>query len=99
MIVSSSAIRIFTAAILPGSCREHDLCTRSTVGRQREASLELVADQGIDDRQAGSVRSAARAFALVTDREDDVAVAPPELDAHRAGAVLERVLEQLGEDE
>ena len=37
--------------------------------------------------------------ALVGDREDDVAVALRELDLDPAGAVLERVLEQLAEDE
>ena len=37
--------------------------------------------------------------AVVGDREHDVAVAPAELDPHVVAAVLERVLQQLGEDE
>ena len=44
-------------------------------------------------------RGAVDAGALVGDREHDVAVALRELDPHRAGAVLERVLQQLAEDE
>ena len=39
------------------------------------------------------------ARALVRDREHDVAVSLRELDRHRARAVLERVLQQLAEDE
>ena len=37
--------------------------------------------------------------AVVRDREHDVAVPPRELDPHRRAAVLERVLEELAEDE
>ena len=40
-----------------------------------------------------------RPGAVVGDREHDRAVAQRELDAHRVAAVLERVLEQLAEDE
>ena len=61
--------------------------------------MQLVADEGTHDREAGPGERVARALALVGDREDGVAAAGSELDAHGARPVLERVLEQLGEDE
>ena len=46
-----------------------------------------------------AARGAICSGAFVGDREHDVAVALRELDQHRPGAVLQRVLEQLREDE
>src|SRR5262245_16299390 len=78
------------------SCREHDLGARAA---QRECALELVGDERAYDREARPVARAVRPAAFVRDGEDNVAVPLRELDLDPAGAVLERVLEELAEDE
>ena len=61
---------------------------------------ELVADERVHDREARPGRClVAESIAVVGDREHDVAVSPAQLHAHAIAAVLERVLQQLGEHE
>src|SRR3954466_10907096 len=51
------------------------------------------------DRQTRSARLCGKVRAVVADRERGVAVAARELDPHLVAAVLQRVLEELAEDE
>src|SRR5882672_6820335 len=112
MIVSSSAMRMRRAgpALIEPRCgtaakrrassrRKHYFRTSAVLAEEREAPLQLVADERAHDREPRALGGALRAGTLVGNREDDVAVAERELDPDRAGAVLERVLEQLAEDE
>ena len=66
---------------------------------QVKRAAQLVANERTDDRQAGAVGVLHDPASVVRDGQDYLAVAPRQLDEHRAAAVLERVLEQLAEDE
>src|SRR6185436_21068215 len=79
--------------------RERNLGPEAAVARQLERAAELVAHERPHDREAGAVRRAAEPAPVVRDREQGLAVAPPELDPHAAAAVLERIPDELGEDE
>ena len=60
---------------------------------------QLVAHERLDDREPGPRDDGADTRAVVGDREHDLAVPPRELDPDAIAAVLERVLQQLGEDQ
>src|SRR2546427_8910289 len=111
MIVSSSAMRMRRAwpALIEPRCgtaakrrassrRKHYFRTSAVLAEEREAPLQLVADERAHDREPRALGGALRADALVGDREHDIAVAPRELDPNRTGAVLECVLKQLAEN-
>ena len=66
---------------------------------QLERPAQLVADERAHDRKTRPLGAAVDAAAVVGDREDDVAVPLRELDLDVRAAVLERVLQQLGEHE
>jgi len=78
---------------------EHDPCARASSGRELEGPPKLVPDERPHDRQARAVPVSGEAAAVVRDREHDVPVRLRELDRDMLAAVLQRVLEELGEDE
>src|SRR5436190_22734539 len=97
MIVSSSATRILMRR---ASCPEPHLGARAGGARQLERAAQLVANERTHDREARAVgRGAVDAAAVVGDREDDLAVVAVQVDVDVAAAVLERIPEQLREDE
>src|SRR5438309_9907209 len=81
------------------SNREDHACPGCGAGLELERPLELVPDERLHDREPGAGALASHAVAVVRDREHDLAVAPLELERDMGSAVLERVLEELGEDE
>src|SRR5947208_2181920 len=81
------------------SRRKHDLGPRRSSAPELEPAVQLVADEGADDREAGAVGASVASGAGVDDREQHVPVPKGELDANVLAAVLERVLQQLAEDE
>src|SRR5205814_832727 len=78
------------------SYREHDL---GAAAGEIEAAAQLIAHERAHDGEARAGRRIACTLPFVGDREHDVAVPLCKLDPHRTGPVLERVLEQLTEDE
>src|SRR5205823_198369 len=72
---------------------------RAALVAEVEPALQLVAHQCLNDREPGAARVVLDAAAVVGDRQDHLAVSLRELDPHGVPAVLERVLEQLAEDE
>src|SRR6185503_2886885 len=82
-----------------GLCRERHLGAQAALLEERERAPELVANERAHDREPGAVAVAVQPLAVVSDGEDDVVPALRELDRDRAPAVLERVAEQLREDE
>ena len=69
------------------------------VGDQRQLAVELFRDEGAHDREAGSLPGGRVPRPVVGDREEHTAVGAAELDPHLVAAVLERVPEQLAEDQ
>src|SRR3982751_3709164 len=84
---------------LHGSGREDDLRPRPLLAAQLEAAVQLVTNQRSNDREARAARRLREATPVVGDRQQCVAVPGRQLDPHLVAAVLERVLEQLAEDE
>src|SRR4051794_15277223 len=80
--------------------READLRARSRVALQVERAAELVAHEGADDRETRPLRRlGGDALAVVGDLEQHLPVDLVQRDQHARAAVLERVAEQLGEDQ
>src|SRR2546423_9604809 len=97
MIVSSSATKILMRR---ASCPEPHLGARAGGARQLERAAQLVPDERTHDREARAVgRRAVDAAAVVGDRQDDVTVVAVQVDMNVAATVLERIAEQLREDE
>src|SRR5581483_6433970 len=68
--------------------------------RELEGAAKLVSDERADDGKPRPLRRAGGdPAAVVRDREHDLAVATAEVDVDAPAAVLERVAEELGEDE
>src|SRR3954447_13208659 len=64
-----------------------------------EPAVQLVPDERPHDGEAGAVGPLVASGAGVRDRQENVPVPPSELDADVFAAVLERVLQELAEDE
>src|SRR5579864_1930941 len=97
MIVSSSATRIRIPAILGG---EANLGAGAALSGEGEGAPELVAHERADDREARPLARLGREpRPVVGDLEHDLAVVGVDADPDMLAAVLERVPEQLGEDE
>src|SRR5581483_12170071 len=79
--------------------RERHLRPEPALAAQLERAAKLVADERAHDRQAGAVALGLRAGSVVRDGEHDLAVAADEADRDMAATVLERVAEQLAEDQ
>ncbi len=92
MIVSSSAMSTRVTRGTPPRREDRD---RSEL----ELPAQLVTDEGTHDGEPGAGPVAADPLAVVGDRQHDLAVPPRKSDRHRRSAVLEGVLEELGEDE
>src|SRR5262245_50783947 len=100
-----------TAAIASASSRRPGLSTGAILGREdhlgpqtalvahRQLAPELVRHEGPNDRETRPAGRTAQPEPVVRDREHHVAVPLREPDADAVAAVLERVLEQLAEDE
>src|SRR4029079_8914041 len=86
----------------PGGARlggEDDGRARAAVRAELERSAQLVPDERTDDRQPGALRAGAvDPGAVVGDCELDLVAAARQLDADARAPVLERVLQELGED-
>ena len=78
--------------------REHHLGAQAAFVHEHELAAQLVADERPDDGEPRA-RLTLVAGAVVGDREDDLAVALPERYRDMVAAVLERVPEELREDE
>src|SRR5919201_3606461 len=81
------------------SSREDDLRPSAALVSELEGPLQLVPNQRTHDREAGAGANFRRDTAVVRDHEHRVAVPACKLDPHLVAAVLERVLEELAEDE
>src|SRR6187551_2273642 len=79
--------------------RETHLGPQPVAVDQRERPAQLVTDERADDRHARPVLPGADSGAVVGDHEEDLITVAGELDGDRVAAVLERVREQLAEDE
>src|SRR6478609_7788807 len=98
MIVSSSAIRM-RIVVLSCAGREPDFGAQAVVVHEHQLTAQLVTDERADNGEAGAVRCGLHAVAVVGDREHDFTVVPGQSNGDRRTAVLERVPEQLAEDE
>src|SRR5918996_3568219 len=78
---------------------EEDPGLRATGGLELEGAVELVLYERANDGEPRPSAVAADPAAVVRDREDDLAVLSSEVDRDVLAAVLERVLEELGEHE